>query len=51
MDALTLNDTIKYLGDAGSVTLSITERIELQLSLAELQNAFGFQHLFLWGKI
>ncbi len=51
MDALTLNDTVKYLADAGAATLSINERMQLQLSLAKLQNAFAFQHLFLWGKI
>ena len=51
MDAFCLGDTVKYLSDAGSVTLNIDERLNVELALHELQAAYTFEHLFLWGKI
>lgn len=51
MDAFSLGNTVKYLSDAGSVTLNIDERLNVELALHELQAAYSFEHLFLWGKI
>ena len=51
MDADCLNEQVKYLADAASVTLNIEERAQLELALASLQNAYNFEHMHLWGKI
>lgn len=51
MDAECLNEQVKYLADAGSVTLNIEEKSQLDLALAALQNAYNFEHLQVWGKI
>jgi len=51
MDAASLNENIRYLSDAGSVTLNVAERMQLELSLEQLKNAISFQHLYLWGKL
>jgi hypothetical protein len=51
MQAETLNDNLKYLADAGSVTLNIEERQQIELALDQVQSAYSFEHMALWGKI
>ena len=36
MQAETLNDNLKYLADAGSVTLNIDERQQIELALDQV---------------
>jgi hypothetical protein len=51
MEAELLNDYLKYLAEAGSVTLNICERTNIELALATVQSAYHFEHMHLWGKI
>ena len=51
MDATTLSEHIKHLAAAGSVTLNLDERLQIELALDTLQAAMQFEQLQLWGKI
>ena len=51
MQADTLTDNLKYLADAGSVTINIDQRQKIELALDQVQLAYSFEHMFLWGKI
>lgn len=51
MDASTLQEQVKHLSAAGSVTLNIDERLKIELALDTLQDAMNFEHIQLWGKI
>ena len=50
MEASTICDNLKYLAENG-VTLSIDERMHLELALVELQEKLSFEELQFWGKI
>ena len=51
MQADTLTDNLKYLADAGSVTINIDQRQKIELALDQVQLAYSFEHMFFWGKI
>lgn len=51
MDAHTLQEQVKHLSAAGSVTLNIDERLKIELALDTLQSAMNFENIQLWGKI
>jgi len=44
MKVSTLSDNLKYLSDAGSVTLNIEERQNIELALDVVQNDYKFEH-------
>lgn len=50
MDHTRVNQEIKYLSTNG-VTLNPDEKINISLSLQQLQCEFQFEELLLWGKI
>ena len=43
-------DNLKYLNENG-VTLSIDERMHLELALVQVQEKLNFEELQFWGKI
>lgn len=50
MEYSAIRDHLKFV-NANGVTLSIEERMNLDLSLQKLHLDFGFEELLLWGKI
>ena len=50
MEASTISNNMKYLAESG-VTLSIEERMRLDLALHSLQEKLKFEELQFWGKI
>ncbi len=50
MEYTSIRDHLKYI-NANGLTLSIDERLNLDLSLQKLQVDFGFEELLLWGKV
>lgn len=50
MEYTSIRDHLKYL-NANGHTLSIEERINLDLALQKLQIDFSFEELLLWGKV
>ena len=50
MEYSAIRDHLKYI-NANGVTLSIEEKMNLDLSLQKLHLDFGFEELLLWGKI
>jgi hypothetical protein len=50
MEYSAIRDHLKYV-NANGVTLSIEERMNLDLALQKLHLDFGFEELLLWGKI
>lgn len=50
MEVENLESELKYI-NANGVTLSIDERLNLELALSKLQLDFGFEQLLFWGKI
>jgi len=50
MEHSVIRDQIKYI-NANGLTLSLEERMNLDLSLQKLQVDFSFEELLLWGKI
>ena len=50
MEASTICENLKYLAENG-VTLSIDERMHLELALVQLQEKLCFEELQFWGKI
>jgi hypothetical protein len=50
MEYTSIRDHLKYI-NANGLTLSIDERLNLDLALQKLQLDFGFEELLLWGKI
>jgi hypothetical protein len=50
MEHSVIRDQIKYI-NANGLTLSLEERMNLDLSLQKLQVDFNFEELLLWGKV
>lgn len=50
MEVENISTHLKYI-NANGVTLSIDERMNLDLSLQKLQLDFNFEELLFWGKI
>ena len=50
MEYTSIRDHLKYI-NANGLTLSIDERLNLDLALQKLQLDFGFEELLLWGKV
>lgn len=50
MEASNIDSHLKYVNNNG-VTLSIEERLNLDLALQKLQLDFNFEELLLWGKV
>jgi len=50
MDVENFDYTLKYINLNG-VTLNIDERLQLKLSLAQLQQDLSLDSVLLWGKI
>ena len=50
MEASTICENLKYLAENG-VTLSIDERMHLELALVQVQEKLCFEELQFWGKI
>ena len=50
MEVENLESHLKYV-NANGITLSIDERLNLELALSKLQLDFGFEQLLFWGKI
>jgi hypothetical protein len=50
MEVENLENHLKYV-NANGVTLSIDERLNLDLALQKLQLDFGFEELNFWGKV
>ena len=50
MDVENFDYTLKYINLNG-VTLNIDERLQLKLSLAQLQQDLSLDRVLLWGKI
>ena len=50
MEYTAIRDHLKYI-NANGLTLSIDERLNLDLALQKLQLDFGFEELLLWGKV
>lgn len=50
MEYSAIRDHLKYINSNG-LTLSIEERMNLDLALQKLHLDFGFEELLLWGKI
>jgi hypothetical protein len=50
MEHSVIRDQIKYI-NANGLTLSLEERMNLDLSLQKLQVDFNFKELLLWGKV
>ena len=50
MEYTTIRDQLKYI-NANGLTLSIEERLNLDLGLQKLQLDFAFEELLLWGKV
>ena len=51
MDADRISEYMKYLAAASSATLSIDERMNLDLALTQLSSSSKFESFELWGKI
>ena len=45
-----IGENLKYLTDHG-VTLSMDERMQMQLAISELCDKIKFEDMTLWGKI
>lgn len=50
MEYTAIRDHLKYI-NANGLTLSLEERMNLDLSLQKLQLDFSFEELLLWGKV
>ena len=50
MEFQCLTSHLKYL-ESAAVTLSIHERMQLDLALAQLCDQLNFEHMFFWGRI
>lgn len=50
MEISNIDTHLKYI-NANGVTLSVDERMNLNLSLQKLQLDFNFEELLFWGKI
>lgn len=50
MEYTAIRDHLKYI-NANGLTLSIEERLNLDLALQKLQLDFAFEELLLWGKV
>ena len=50
MEATCIADNLKYLAENG-VTLSIDERMHLELALVQVQEKLKYEELQFWGKI
>jgi hypothetical protein len=50
MEVSCISNNMKYLAESG-VTLSIEERMRLDLALHSLQEKLKFEELQFWGKI
>lgn len=50
MDVENFDSTLKYVNLNG-VTLNIDERLQLKLSLAQLQSELKVDKVWFWGKI
>ena len=50
METETLDTHLKYVNLNG-VTLSMDERLSLQLAFEQLKNDFKLEELFFWGKL
>ena len=50
MEYSNISNHLKYI-NANGVTLSIEERLNLDLALQKLQLDFNFEELLFWGKI
>ena len=51
MEASSFQEHVKHLAAAGSVTLNIEERMQLELALDLLQEKMRFELVQLWGKV
>jgi hypothetical protein len=50
MEVESFDYTLKYINLNG-VTLNVDEKLQLKLSLGQLQSELALENIFFWGKI